>query len=55
MEGKYFRELVGGVTYDNPLGKTTEERGQARVSDYDMFRTIAKDLKVKLILCIIML
>ena len=37
MEGKYFRELVGGVTYDNPLGKTMEERGAARVADFEAF------------------
>lgn len=31
MEGKKFRELVGGLIYENPNGKTTAEKGACKV------------------------
>lgn len=46
MEGKKFRELVKGITYENPEGKTAAEKGQSRVVDLEMFKAIAKELKV---------
>lgn len=46
MEGKKFRELVKGITYENPSGKTTAEKGQSKVVDLEMFKAIAKELKV---------
>lgn len=46
MEGKLFRELVGGVNYENPFGRTSEEKGQAKVVNFEMFKAIARDLRV---------
>lgn len=46
MSGKQFRELVGGLTYENPYGTTPEERGAPMVSDLETFKKIVKDLKV---------
>ena len=37
LEGKEFREYVGGITYENPYGKTAEERGQPKVVDFNKF------------------
>lgn len=37
MEGKKFRELVGGLTYKNPFGKTPEEKGESEVKNLDVF------------------
>lgn len=31
MEGKKFRELVGGIIYENPQGKTTADKGASKV------------------------
>ena len=46
MSGKTFREIVGGLTYENPYGLTPEERGQSKVADFEKFKSVAKDLKV---------
>jgi hypothetical protein len=46
MEGKVFRELVGGLTYENPYGTTPEEKGENKVGDFEKFKAIVKDLKV---------
>lgn len=47
MSGKSFREMVGGLTYDNPFGLTPEEKGQPKVGDMQAFKMIVKDLKVR--------
>jgi hypothetical protein len=31
LEGKKFRELVGGLNYENPNGKTLIEKGKSSV------------------------
>ncbi|EGR29603.1 hypothetical protein IMG5_152530 [Ichthyophthirius multifiliis] len=46
LEGKKFREIVGGIVYDNPDGKTPEEKGASKVANLDMFKAVAKELKV---------
>jgi len=46
MEGKKFRELVKGIVYEHPEAKTTAEKGQSRVVDLEMFKAIARELKV---------
>lgn len=46
MEGKKFRELVGGIVYENPQGKTPAEKGPGKVQNLEMFRAIARELKV---------
>jgi Ca2+ transporting ATPase len=46
MEGKKFRELVGGLIFENPEGKTIREKGECKVKNLDNFKSIAKELKV---------
>ncbi|KAL4469987.1 hypothetical protein ABPG73_016723 [Tetrahymena malaccensis] len=46
MEGKKFRELVGGVKYENPHAQDIQDRGQAKIVNFDIFKQIVKDLKV---------
>lgn len=46
MEGKKFREVVGGLIYENPQGKTSKDKGVSKVGNLDMFKAIAKELKV---------
>jgi magnesium-transporting ATPase (P-type) len=41
MEGKRFRELVGGLTYENPNMKNPLERGEAKVTNFAVFKQIA--------------
>lgn len=38
MEGKKFRELVGGLVYENPAGKNITEKGKTSVLNIDMFK-----------------
>jgi hypothetical protein len=38
MEGKKFRELVGGLVYENPSGKNVTEKGKSSVCNIDMFK-----------------
>jgi len=47
MEGKKFREIIKGITYENPLGKTIEERGKGQVIEFETFKKVAQDLKVQ--------
>ncbi|KAL4435781.1 hypothetical protein ABPG74_015749 [Tetrahymena malaccensis] len=46
MEGKKFREIVGGIVYENPQGKSVAEKGASRVQNLEMFKAIARELKV---------
>lgn len=46
LEGKKFRSLVGGIEYENPMGKTRDEKGQGKIINFNMFTAIAKELKV---------
>ncbi|EWS72210.1 calcium-translocating P-type ATPase, PMCA-type protein (macronuclear) [Tetrahymena thermophila SB210] len=46
LEGKKFRELVGGVKYENPHAQDIQDRGQAKIVNFDIFKQIVKDLKV---------
>ena len=38
MEGKKFRELVGGLIYENPDGKTIKEKGKSSVKNMELFK-----------------
>ncbi|EGR33978.1 hypothetical protein IMG5_028960 [Ichthyophthirius multifiliis] len=46
LEGKKFRELVGGLVYENPQGKSIQEKGEPKVRNLDAFKAIAKELRV---------
>lgn len=46
MEGKKFREIVGGVVYDNPYAQNIADRGQVKVVNFAVFKEIVDELKV---------
>lgn len=46
MEGKRFRELVGGLVYENPNAKELKDKGKARIKNMDEFKKIAAVTKV---------
>jgi len=46
MEGKVFREFVGGIVYENQNEKSIEKRGKSSVGNLEKFKIIAKDLRV---------
>ncbi|EGR30692.1 hypothetical protein IMG5_125530 [Ichthyophthirius multifiliis] len=46
MEGKKFRELIGGIAYDNPYAQNIEDRGEAKIFNFDIFKKIVKELKI---------
>lgn len=46
MEGKRFRELVGGVVYENPYAQSIADKGLSKVVNFEVFKSIVEDLKV---------
>lgn len=44
MEAKKFREMTGGIVYENPDGLTAEEKGESKVANMENFRLIVREL-----------
>lgn len=51
MEGKNFRELVGGLIYENP--NNVRDKGKSKVANLHIFKQIAKVKKNQSLLTLI--